>query len=64
MPDSTPCTPPKVWTWKQANGGCFANGRPEYPTNATAQVTSTPKRKQITGSQMITPDHGLPPTGG
>ena len=25
MPDSTPYTPPKVWAWKQANGGRFAN---------------------------------------
>ena len=25
MPDSTPYTPPKVWTWQQANGGRFAN---------------------------------------
>jgi len=25
MPDSTPYTPPKVWTWDKANGGRFAN---------------------------------------
>ena len=25
MPDSTPYTPPTVWTWQQANGGRFAN---------------------------------------
>ena len=25
MTDSSPYTPPKVWTWKQSNGGRFAN---------------------------------------
>jgi GSH-dependent disulfide-bond oxidoreductase len=25
MSDSTPYTPPKIWTWDQANGGQFAN---------------------------------------
>jgi GST-like protein len=25
MSDATPYTPPKVWTWDQANGGQFAN---------------------------------------
>ncbi|MCF8167268.1 MAG: glutathione-dependent disulfide-bond oxidoreductase [Rhodoferax sp.] len=25
MPDSTPYTPPKVWTWNKSNGGRFAN---------------------------------------
>ena len=25
MTDTTDYTPPKVWTWKQGNGGRFAN---------------------------------------